>query len=102
MTRALELDLFKMRKNNCCTTTSVVNMFSRCLCIKTRKVTTQPPEKEMKAIEKELFFQKRFFEEQARPQQMRKKLAFSSIPRVPLSIRAKQGSLHEADGKSVD
>ena len=101
MSVSLEQELKKMRNDNCCSTTSVLNMFSRCLCIKTSKVSSQPPAKELAAAGKELFIQKRFFEEQPRPKQMKKKFAFSSIPRVPLSIRAKQSSFNEAGDSTV-
>ena len=63
MTNVLDKELARIRKRNCCSTTNVVNLLSRCLCVKNSKTATAPLPRELAEVEKEMFIQKRFFEE---------------------------------------
>ena len=77
------------RPSNCCTTSSIINTFSRCFCIRPpdyKKISIEQREKlEAQAVH-EIIAQKLFYQEQNGPRS-KKVMQQSSIPRVPLKVR---------------
>ena len=65
-------------------------MFSKCLCLRTpnlKKVSAYAQQKIEKEIENDLYEAKRVYKQPTLKHDMKDKLKFSSIPRVPLKIR---------------
>ena len=76
------------RPTSCCTTTNIIDRFSRCLCISAPRYETLPEKKreklETQAVN-EIIAQKLFYTEKSGTRT--KPVILQAIPRVPLKLR---------------
>ena len=94
------MDLKIKRKSKCCSTTSMINMFSKCLCIRTPKVDAKTEKKIEQEFNNDLYEQHRIYKEPKVKYDTKNNLKLSSIPRVPLKLRAAQ--IRNSRGMSYD
>ena len=94
------MDFKPKRKTKCCSTTSVIDMLSKCLCIRTPKVDAKTQQKIEQEFNNDLYEQQRVYKEPTVKRETKNNLKMISIPRVPLKIRAAQ--IRNSRGASYD
>ena len=97
----------RRKGGGCCTTTGIINKFSRCLCLRLPNLSKLSLDKQKeidKEVSRELYEAENIYQSPKRPSQHKEKLQQYSTPRIPLGTRMlhKRATVEQEPEHSVD